>query len=55
MLTKRWLELGLPAKQLADVVITPTCGLAGATPSSARATLALTRRTTEVIAETANA
>lgn len=55
VLTKRWLELGLPAKQLADVVITPTCGLAGATPSSARATLALTRRTTEVIAETANA
>jgi methionine synthase II (cobalamin-independent) len=53
VLTSRWLELGLPAKQLADVVITPTCGLAAATPAGARATLALCRRTAESIAETA--
>ncbi len=54
VLTRRWLELGLPAKQLADVVITPTCGLAAATPSGARATLALARRTAELVAETAD-
>lgn len=55
VLTKRWLELGLPAEQLADVVITPTCGLAGATATGARAALALCRRTTEEVAETADA
>ena len=55
VLTTRWLDLGLPAKQLADVVITPTCGLATATPSGARAALALARRTAEVVVETANA
>ncbi|HZO66381.1 MAG TPA: methionine synthase vitamin-B12 independent [Kribbellaceae bacterium] len=53
VLTRRWLDLGLPAKQLADVVVTPTCGLAGATPSGARATLALTRRTADHLTETA--
>ncbi len=55
VLTKRWLELGLPAKQLADVVITPTCGLSGSTPSGARATLTLCRRVAEVVAEQAAA
>ena len=54
-LTKRWLELGLPAARLTDVVITPTCGLAGATPTYARSALALCRQTTEAVAETATA
>jgi len=31
-----WSELGLPAALLADVVVTPACGLAGLTPTQAR-------------------
>ncbi len=54
LLTRRWHDIGLPVKRLADVVVTPTCGLAGATLSAARATLALTRRTADLITETAN-
>lgn len=40
-----WNRLGQPPEQLADVVVTPTCGLAGATPDYARAALV---RCTEV-------
>jgi hypothetical protein len=36
-----WRRLGLPVDQLArQVVVTPTCGLAGATPGYARAAIA---------------
>jgi methionine synthase II (cobalamin-independent) len=36
-----WRELGFPAEQLADAVtLTPSCGLAGATPDYARAAMA---------------
>jgi methionine synthase II (cobalamin-independent) len=39
--TELWRRLGFPAEQLPDtVVVTPSCGLAGATPSYARAALA---------------
>ncbi|GAB7043446.1 MULTISPECIES: uroporphyrinogen decarboxylase/cobalamine-independent methonine synthase family protein [Catenuloplanes] len=41
---KLWRELGFPAAQLAkQVVVTPACGLAGATPAFARAALAACR------------
>ena len=33
---ERWSELGLPAGRLADLVVTPACGLAGLTPDQAR-------------------
>lgn len=36
-LLDRWQRLGLPTSRLADLGVTPTCGLAGATPEAARA------------------
>lgn len=55
-LTRRWHEIGLSQSSLADVVITPACGLAGApSPADARARLDVLRRTAEFIAETAQA
>ena len=36
-LLQRWRNLGLPASSLADVVVTPACGLAGLSPARARA------------------
>jgi hypothetical protein len=39
-----WSELGFPADDLAAAVtLTPACGLAGATPGYARATMAHVR------------
>ena len=38
-----WHRLGLPAEGLREVVVTPTCGLAGLAPERARAALALAR------------
>ena len=38
-----WHRIGLPEAALGDVVVTPACGLAGAPPSSAVATLRTTR------------
>jgi methionine synthase II (cobalamin-independent) len=39
-----WRELGFPAEQLpAAVTLTPSCGLAGATPAYARAAMAHVR------------
>jgi hypothetical protein len=39
-----WRRLGLPAEQLAaTVVVTPSCGLAGASPGHAQAALARCR------------
>jgi methionine synthase II (cobalamin-independent) len=37
--SKVWRDLGFPAEQLTQHVITPACGLAGATPAYARAVL----------------
>ncbi|MGN6300868.1 MAG: methionine synthase [Angustibacter sp.] len=48
LLTSRWRDVGLPVRDLADVVVTPACGLAGASPAAARTTL---RRAVEVAAE----
>ncbi|KQX69627.1 methionine synthase [Angustibacter sp. Root456] len=48
VLTARWRDVGLPVRDLAAVVVTPTCGLAGASPAGARAAV---RRCTEVAAE----
>lgn len=36
-LLERWQQLGLPPSRLDDLGVTPTCGLAGATPDAARA------------------
>jgi methionine synthase II (cobalamin-independent) len=44
-ITVPWRRVGLESRLLADVVVTPTCGLAGSTPDGARAT---TARTVEV-------
>jgi methionine synthase II (cobalamin-independent) len=54
-LTRRWHELGLSVPSLADVVITPACGLAGASPDDARARLEALRRTADVVAEASQA
>jgi methionine synthase II (cobalamin-independent) len=43
-LHERWNELGFPAEQLhTSVTLTPTCGLAGASPAYARAAMAHVR------------
>lgn len=36
-LRRRWREVGLPVAALGDVVLTPTCGLAGSSPGQAKA------------------
>jgi hypothetical protein len=47
-----WLRIGLPAAGLAEqVVITPACGLAGATADYARAALARCRAAAGLIPE----
>jgi hypothetical protein len=44
--------MGLPAAKLADqVVITPACGLAGASPAGARAALASCREAAMIMPE----
>lgn len=48
-----WSRLGLPLADLADVVVTPTCGLAGASPAHARATLARAVEAATALAEAA--
>jgi hypothetical protein len=54
-LTRRWHELGLSVPSLADVVVTPSCGLAGVSPKDARARLEALRRTADVVGEAAQA
>lgn len=52
-LIARWHDVGLPASRLADLTVTPTCGLAGLSPDRARA---VTRDTVDLgraVAETA--
>lgn len=53
-LIRRWRELGLSLPLLADVVVTPACGLAGApSPADAKARLDRLRSTAEVVGEAA--
>lgn len=54
-LTRRWHELGLPVRSLADVVVTPACGLAATSPNDARARLAGVRRAADVVGEASQA
>lgn len=50
--TELWRRTGLPAAQLpASVIITPACGLAGASPAAARAALAHCREAARIAAE----
>ena len=46
-----WRRLGLPAESLRRVVVTPTCGLAGASPDHARAALRLAADAARQLAE----
>lgn len=48
-----WRKLGLGVELLAGVVVTPACGLSGATPAAARATLAAAKTAAGVLAERA--
>lgn len=54
-LARSWRDLGLPVAGLADVVVTPTCGLAGCAPAQARATLVRTVETARALADRAAA
>jgi len=46
-----WRRLGLPPESLARVVVTPTCGLAGASPSGARVALETARSGARVLVD----
>ncbi|WP_298992760.1 methionine synthase [uncultured Pseudokineococcus sp.] len=48
-----WRRVGLPLAGLADVVLTPACGLAGADPARARAVLRRLREVSGALAEAA--
>lgn len=48
-----WQQVGLPAAGLADVVLTPACGLAGADPRAARTVLARLVEAAGALAEVA--
>src|SRR5699024_6210165 len=52
-LLELWGRLGLPDAWLADTLVTPTCGLAGAPPAWARRALGLARDATRLLAERA--
>lgn len=52
-LATRWHELGLPPASLADLGVTPACGLAGATPDQAAAITRATVEAARAIAEQA--
>ncbi|MGI8949864.1 MAG: methionine synthase [Ornithinimicrobium sp.] len=52
-LVARWREVGLPVRDLAEVTVTPACGLAGAFPQRARAITEATLRLAVDLAETA--
>ncbi len=47
-----WQRLGFPADELASVVVTPACGLAGVSPAQARAVLTRCREAAQELAET---
>jgi methionine synthase II (cobalamin-independent) len=48
---RSWLDVGLPPARLADVVLTPACGLTGRAPAQARALLARTVEAGRALAE----
>jgi len=48
-----WRRLGLDVGLLGGVVVTPTCGLAGASPTAARAVVAACRQGAAALAERA--
>ncbi|CCH77098.1 conserved hypothetical protein [Nostocoides japonicum T1-X7] len=48
-----WREVGLPASRLADLVVTPACGLAGLTPQGARDVQRVVRDTARQLADIA--
>ncbi len=48
-----WRRMGLAAAAVGDVVVTPTCGLSGASPERARARLGSARRAAAELAERA--
>lgn len=50
-LARTWREVGLSAERLRDVVVTPSCGLAGSEPDSARAVLARAVEVAKVLTE----
>jgi methionine synthase II (cobalamin-independent) len=50
-LARSWQDLGLPLPGLADVVVTPACGLAGCTPAQARTLLVRAVETGRALAE----
>lgn len=52
-LVRRLDELGLPRRDLADLTVTPACGLAGLAPEAARATTGATVRSAAELAELA--
>jgi hypothetical protein len=52
-LRKLWERIGLPVAGLAAVAISPTCGLAGATPAHARAATVRSREAASELAEVA--
>jgi methionine synthase II (cobalamin-independent) len=52
-LTGAWKRVGLPASGLSSVTVSPTCGLAGASPTQARAVLDRTIDTARALAEVA--
>lgn len=52
-LVRRWHELGLAAADLAEVTVSPACGLAGLSPSDAVAAQRLAVQVAEAVTETA--
>jgi methionine synthase II (cobalamin-independent) len=52
-LVEPWHRVGMPLSALADVVVTPTCGLAGASPQGARSILRAAVETAVEISERA--
>ena len=48
-----WRKLGLDPKAVADVVVTPTCGLAGSSPQQARSALRLAQEAARILTERA--
>lgn len=53
--TDAWRRVGMPLGSLADIVVTPACGLAGATPAGARSMLRTAVDTARELAERAHA
>ena len=48
-----WRKLGLDSKKAADVVLTPTCGLAGSSPQQARSALKVAKEAAQILTERA--